>query len=432
MINYKNIKVMKKIIILFAFLLMFLVSHFTYSQYSLPIRLVSSTGTPDVGEASNIAFTRYPHSYPTDAVSGITVTEIGTAGNYRCRGFTTFEYVKLWLSGVEQTWFDSVRVGDVTSYMLSNYISKTTTQTGISGTKALTGDWTWTSGNITLNKPYLYGSSTWQSDYSLPTSSSLVWRGFADSIYGIKKWWVDNFKVRLYTGYKWYGSTSAICAIPIDASELTYDETTGLGVGTNQDSTVFPDVTVKYDSTDGSENTYSKTYNFYQPNYKHPVWDSLGGLKVEYERITNGSLISEFEAHVLNNAWFDELEKAANLTTTDVIIDTLTLPRPGQYQITSVFTVNFANWNGSNCTDSVLVSIDDGSLPGSSRIATQLVTHRYNATVETGGAVNVTVTTTFYRQGQNNVIYLYAKLYNATSSQTHQIWKTQSTAINIY
>lgn len=416
--------------IIFLFLLTLSVNIF--SQYSIPFRLVQSNGTPRTGEASDVVWTKYPHSFGTDNISGLTTVEVGTAGNYRTYGFSTYQYARLWVDGVLQSWLDSIITGDITAYILSNYISKTTTQTGISGTKSLTGDWVYTNGTQTLFKPYVSNSNPWLTDYSLLTNTMLTPKVINDSIYGLKQWWINGFKMRMLSGYKWYGPTSSIPAIPIDASEMTYEETTGLGVGTNQDSTVFPDVNIKYDSIDGSENVYSKTYNFYQPNYKNTAWDSLGGLKVEYERVTNGSVISEFEFHPFNNAWLDELEKSSNLTTSDAIIDTITLPRPGLYQITSVFTVNFANWNGSNCTDSVIVSIDDGSLPGSSRIASQIVTHRYNATVETGGAVNVTVTTLFYRQGQNNVIYLYGKLYNSTSAQTHNIWKTQTTAINIY
>lgn len=83
---------MKKIILLFVSLLTFHVSLFAQFT-SLPIRLVNSSGAPLTGQDGNIEFTKYPHNLPADKVTGITINEIGTAGNYIAKGFTTFQYV---------------------------------------------------------------------------------------------------------------------------------------------------------------------------------------------------------------------------------------------------------------------------------------------------------------------------------------------------
>jgi hypothetical protein len=128
---------MKKIILIFVSLLLFQVS--LQAQFtSLPIRLVNALGNPLTGQSGFIEFTKYPHNYPADKLTGITVNEIGTAGNYSAKGFTIFQYVKLWLSGVEQQWFDSVLTGNIYTYLNSNYVTLDTSQT-ITGSKKYNG-----------------------------------------------------------------------------------------------------------------------------------------------------------------------------------------------------------------------------------------------------------------------------------------------------
>ncbi|KXK56239.1 MAG: hypothetical protein UZ05_CHB002000252 [Chlorobi bacterium OLB5] len=426
---------MKKL--LFAFVL-FIICSTVYSQFeSVPLRLVTAEGLPHTGQSSNITFRRSPFG-AGNVISGLTVTEIGTAGNYIVNGFTTFERAKLFISGVEQTWWggtNGLYVGDLITYLNANY-----------GRLGSSNDWTGATNQFmnglfhddvyfedvvtgqdfqmeTMSNLYLWVTS--------PAGNNLIWKNYADSIYGEKKWWINGFKMRLLPGYKWVGYNSSTPPIPVDASDLTYDETIGLGVGSTQDSTAFNEaVTIYYDSTDGSENNYRKTQTDYLPNYKNPIWDSLGA-KTKYQRITNGTVVSEIEYYKANNAYFKELELLTGLTTSDQIIDTLTLPRPGLYQITSVFTVHFVD-HSSPSTDSITVSLDDASLPGSSRIAKQTVTYTYGFSVTTGLTMTVTVTALFYRQGNNNVVYLMAHNNQSGSSLIHEVWKTQTTAINIY
>lgn len=264
--------IMKKISIIIFCLMAFAFWHDAYSQYSIPLRLVNSDGTPKTGQASNITFRRYPHG-SGDGVSGLTIVESGTAGNYVCKGFTTYEYVTLWLSGVQQTWFDSVQVGSVTSYintLLGSYITKTTTQSGITGSKTFsTGDILQTSGTWTLNKPYIYTSSPWYADYSLIGNSSLIWKGLGDSLYGTKPYYISGTSIILLSANKIWG-TGLTTPIPIKSS-LTFETGVGLGVTLpyQQDS-----LYVKKDTTI-AENTYTKSWNL-----KRRFWSQTDSLNL--------------------------------------------------------------------------------------------------------------------------------------------------------
>jgi hypothetical protein len=174
-------------------ILFILLADLAFAQFtSLPIRLVNSSGQPLTGKASLIEFTSYPHSYPANKLSGINVTEIGSAGNYIAKGFNQFQYVKLWLEGVEQLWFDSVLTGNIFNYLASNYVTLNTQQT-ITGSKFTTGNWSalstgnWLfSGSSTSNtfyKPYIINSSPWYSDFSLLPPNGLLFRLASDSLY---------------------------------------------------------------------------------------------------------------------------------------------------------------------------------------------------------------------------------------------------------
>jgi len=210
---------MTKIILILLFL-----TASAFSQYSVSIRLVNSSGDPLTGQAANIVWTKYPHVYGTDDITGLTTTEYGTAGNYVTKGFTDYQYAQLWLSGVKQTWLDTVITGSITSYLSSNYMNKTGTQTGFTGTKTLTGDWLWTAGTITMHKPYIYSSSAWYTDYSLVSNTSLVWKGYADSVYGIKPYFLDGTNIRLNTGYNLLGRTNTDPPININDDHFSYTD----------------------------------------------------------------------------------------------------------------------------------------------------------------------------------------------------------------
>jgi hypothetical protein len=87
-----------------------------------------------------------------------------------------------------QSWFDSVQVGDIRSWLASNYMTLSTTQS-LSGQKSpsgswfLSGSWLQSAGDFQVYKPYITGTSPWLSDFSQLSSSSLLPRVAADSFY---------------------------------------------------------------------------------------------------------------------------------------------------------------------------------------------------------------------------------------------------------
>lgn len=338
---------MKKLIIIFFLI----ITANIFSQYSLPLRLVNGSGDPLTGQSANISFTRYPHSYPTDAVSGITITEVGTAGNYICKGFTTYEYVKLWISGVAQSWFDSVQVGSVTSNLSSNYLTKTTTQTGISGTKTLTGDWLWTSGTITMNKPYIYTSSTWYTDYSLLGNSSLGWKGLNDSLYVLRSWmFLSGSKITLQSGYKIWGLANTQ-PFQINTTYFTWSTTDGLGL---VNPLTYDSVTIRKDTTI-SENPYYKTWSA-----KRRFWSQTDSLNL-YWYYKNTYMNTADSFAVINNK-YDIEDNHTYARTVDSItvtpIDTFSLPGIGYWDVTVHFEYEFEYVTPNNTGyDSLYVGI---------------------------------------------------------------------------
>lgn len=353
----------------------------TYSQFtSLPVRLVTSTGTPLTGQAPNIEFTRYPHNYPANLVSGITVTEFGTAGNYVCRGFTAFEYVKLWLSGVYQSWFDSVQVGDIRSWLASNYMTLSTAQS-LSGQKSpsgswyLSGSWLQSAGDFQAYKPYITGSSPWLSDYSQLSSSSLLPRVAADSFY-LKREYVfynsgDN---KLY-----FNTTGSLNAFRIakrgngqlfdfNAAHFFWSASTGLNFNTNllnQDSIAAKNFTSVKDSSwivlgeTVSKYRYltlKKTFWYNQPSLPFPEW------KWYYKSVDESGAITARDSFMVMN----HTDMTIDVTPFEVFgvdvwsnVDTLTLPVRGTYIITYDCSLIFpySVVSGVDARDSVMLHV---------------------------------------------------------------------------
>lgn len=392
--------IMKKISIIIFCLMAFAFWHDAYSQYSIPLRLVNSDGTPKTGQASNITFRRYPHG-SGDGVSGLTITEVGTAGNYVCKGFTTYEYVTLWLSGVQQTWFDSVQVGSVTSYintLLGSYMNKTGTQTGFTGSKTLTGDWLWTSGTITLNKPYIYTSSPWYTDYSLIGSSSLIWKGLGDSLYGTKPYYISGTSIILLSANKIWG-TGLTTPIPIKSS-LTFETGVGLGVTLpyQQDS-----LYVKKDTTI-AENSYTKSWNL-----KRRFWSQTDSLNLYwYYKNTYANTKDSFA--VINNSI--QLEESSFIYTVDSTqisaIDTFSFTQTGFYDIKIPFEYEFEYVTPNNtCYDSLFVAIYEGDITDDEKLDYFTIKYAYTNGVAGGSrgrgylsfsyrVTNASIANTFY------------------------------------
>jgi len=117
--NNKFINNMKKIIIL-IFLLTSLISG-VHSQFiQVPLKLVNSSNVPLTGQAGNITFRHGPgYATPADLIGPLTVTEVGTTGNYIITGFSTYQQTKLYVSGVEQTWWGIQWTGDATQLFIN-------------------------------------------------------------------------------------------------------------------------------------------------------------------------------------------------------------------------------------------------------------------------------------------------------------------------
>lgn len=213
-----------------------------------------------------------------------------------------------------------------------------------------------------------------------------------------------------------------------NSEHFSWSTTSGLNFKLFLDSVACKNFTLVKDTIFGETQQYK--YWVHKRKYFNQI-DSLY-QQVEYYNASVSTSAPMLTFSPYNNSYSSELEVLVGLTTTDQIIDTLILSRPGKYVITSVFTGNFVDFDGTACTDSIVCSIDDGSLPGSGRLGISIATHRYNTTIETGGAVSITVTCEFYRQGQNNIIYLMAKNNQTLSSLIHEIWKVHTTAVHIF
>lgn len=357
------------------------------SQFtSLPIRLVTSTGTPLTGQAGNIEFTKYPHNYPADVISGITVSEFGTAGNYVARGFNAFQYAKLWLSGVNQLWFDSVLTGNIFSYLMSNFVTLGTTQT-ITGQKTTTGNWLGTttgdwiysgSTSHTLNKPYIFIGSPWLSDYSLFNSNSLLPKIAADSFY-LKREFVfynsgDN---KLY-----FNTTGSINSFriakrgggqlfDINPAHFTWSPVNGLNFNTallNQDSIAAKNFTSVKDTTwfvlgepvsRFRYLTLKKPFWFNQTVLPFPDW------KWYYRSVDESGITTARDSFMVMNhtdMTIDETPFEVFAVDSWSDADTVTLPVRGTYIVTYDCSLIFpySDIAGITARDTVMFRVVDG------------------------------------------------------------------------
>lgn len=334
---------MKKIIIVFIIIL---ACSTVYSQFeSVPLRLVQSDGTPHTGQAANITFRRSPFG-AGNVISGLTVTEEGTAGNYIINGFTTFEKAKLFVSGVEQTWWggtNGLYVGDLITglNLLFGRLGSSNTWTGATnqfedvlfhGTgyfeDVLTGQ---DFQMEPLSNLYLWVSS--------PAGNNLIWKNYADSIYGIKNWYYDGTKIRLLSsGYKWYGRTATTSPFELNSSHFqwTNDKLNLLSSAVNVDSIKHNNVTVGKDSTWlvlGEPVTkwrfLSLKKGFWYNAYTIPDW------KWVYTSFNESGVLQAMDSMLVINEVLEvdnETSVSASYDGTYILIDSLTLP-PGKYHI---------------------------------------------------------------------------------------------------
>lgn len=423
---------MKKILLMMAFLLC--TASVSAQWVSFPFALEDDNGDPLTGQSANVKFTKYPHTYPDDIITGITVTEIGTQGTYNAKGFTTLQHAKMWLSGVVRTEFDSVMTGDLIAHLNSNYWRTNAAQTGLSGSKTIasgnwtitTGDWLKLAGTETWNKPYVYSGSPWYSDYSLIPGGGLIFKNAADSLYGLKGWYYDGTKLRLLSsGYKWYGRNSTTAPIDLNNAqfEWTGDKLNLLSTAVNIDSIKHKNVTVGKDTTwivlgEGVTKWrfLSLKKGFWYNSYSVPDWK---WVYTSFDE--SGTLQAMDSMMVINEATSVDNETTVSLQYDGTYnkVDSLLLP-PGKYTIDFAIMWERPDHNNASqvgISDTVIVALKEQSSAPNSYIVNsirdiQMYTATHN---QEGGVLQWSTVHTVY--STSKYVYLYGR-YLATALST--------------
>jgi len=372
-------KIQRMLRIILAVILFLALQFEVHSQFtSVPLRLVTSSGDPLTGKSGVIEFSKYPHNYPADLISGITVSEIGTAGNYIAKGFTDFRFVKLWLEGVEQLWFDSVLTGNIFTYLSSNYVTLGTNQT-ISGQKTTTGNWLGTttgdwlftgSTSHTFNRPYIFSGSPWLSDYSLIGIHSLLPRVAADSFY-LKREFVyyDAADNKLYFNTPGVLGSFKLAKrgngqlFEFNTSQFNWSTSTGLNLNTNilnQDSIASKIYSSLKDSTWivlGEPVSKYRSLTLKKLFWSNPL--TFPDWKWYYKSVDETGTINARDSFmVLNDAGHSAKVNPDEEIFADAswnAVDTITLPVKGTYMITynAELIFPYQNVEGIAARDSV-------------------------------------------------------------------------------
>ncbi len=218
--KYKGEKMKNILIILLAVFWIPAFAGMTNSQTELAIRIIDGSGEPVTGLTdANIKFRISPYG-SGDVLSGITVTETGTQGNYICRGFTTFQPVKLYINDIEQTWFGAQYSGDPAG----TFVEQSGTES-ISGSKTFTGMVNLSGPQAQIMYPYQNATAPFYNggEGPPPYGNSLVWKywveknfvsgtGFLDSCFIIRenRIVVDKKLVNDITGIAYNDIRSAV------------------------------------------------------------------------------------------------------------------------------------------------------------------------------------------------------------------------------
>lgn len=313
---------------------------------SVPIRLVTSTGTPLTGKADDIDFTKYPHSYPADVIGSITVTEIGTAGNYIAKGFTTFQYAKLWVDGTNQTWFDSVLTGNIFTYLHATYprLSISNTFSGATNT-FVSGIF---SGSLTVDGPAFTAVDPYINDAGDPyllyqhSQNSLVHVRLADSLYGRRFWYaVGDTGYRMHTGKFIYGRTNNTAPFKLNTSHFSWaNDKLNLSDGVlNQDSIASKRYTNWVDSNWSNLGELVSKYRM--ATLKKTFWAYPSGYydwKWHIQSVSESGTVSGKDSVIVVNHGDNSIGYSYDIETFGVDswsnVDTVLLPERGTYQIT--------------------------------------------------------------------------------------------------
>ena len=387
-------------------------------------RLYDNAGAPVTGEEANIKFTKYPHVYADDQLSGITVDEDGSTGIYMATGFTTLQYVRIWLSGVVRSKPDSVLTGNLFVYIsstLANYVSLAGTQT-ISGTKTfgngnISGDWQQSLGTFTMYGPKINTGATIYSAYGSVNSDHMVWRGFTDSNYVPKSWMYDagSGKLRLQSGYTLYGRTNTTSPIPLNTAHFEWadDKLNVKSSVLNADSIKHKIVAIGKDTTWSNLGEDVTKWRFLW--LEKPFWSNpyiIPDWKWYYGSYDESGVQVAYDSMMAIN----DAGQSYNNTNTSIsgstwaFCDTLALPIKGKYHLTYSAQVVFPSGTGSDAYDTIWVDLgtgtgDDKQLPGSQGF----VTHFYDNTATTGGSKIISWSTVYSTTTDNRTLFLRAK-----------------------
>lgn len=420
-----------------------------FAQFDvISLKLVNSDNTPNTGEASNITFRRSPFT-EGNVISGLTVTEVGVTGNYTVEGFSTFERVKYYLSGVEQTWWGGANgkyVGNITSYitsLLTGYVTISTGQT-ISGIKNFSNLTTFANKvqqtaneNFEMYRPQLHASSPWISWLELPSNAlpSVLW---GDSSWGRKHWYYDGTNMRMESGAKWLGRTNTTPPFPLNTSHFEWnDDKLNLNSSVlNADSirhkllTLFKDTTWSNLGEPISKNkliTFTKDYWATSPLSNVPDW------YMRYEsRDVDNSVLATSKYQLINDIFQVDNASSITLTNTDTKLDSIQL-LPGTYSID--FGVNYTFIAGSfgeipTSSDSIIIGLNKGSGVGNIIKNNIIATRHYQAdanqpemgTLTWKAALTLT---------SSSWIYIVGKRQNVLSDLGHIIYRQHIVATRI-
>lgn len=316
---------MKKILLI---LLLFLSAEI-FAQTEILLRVLNSSGVGITGlHRGNIKF-RYAPSYGSTDTIDITLTEIGTQGNYRATGFTTYQLTKLYINAVEQTWWGIQRTGDITTYFgaltTANTWSGVNTWTGTLSTFSGAVNAT---GTVVIDSAFISSSSTQYIANDPASNTAYVWKLWITSNYLDTSYLKSSGSyIVIPSGYKLKNSGNTQL---FDISSQ-FNWSSGLNLDYIQDTLGAKKLVVNYDSTDAWENYHSKSWTLKRIGYKG--YDSTY-LKWYYERRLNGTYISGDNFHAINNMYEHNSPYDVQLTSSYTDMDTLTLGTVGTYQIT--------------------------------------------------------------------------------------------------
>jgi hypothetical protein len=474
---------MKKLILI----LMLFVSPLL-AQYSLKIAL------PTSGLSSVIKFAKYPHSdLGADEVTGITVTEPGSAKTYLATGFTTYQYVTLWINGVKQTWFDSVEVGSITAFISSNYVTLNTAQT-IASNKTVTGTFT-VSGNTFLYSPRIHTSGTEYVNNTLSFDNSLVFKKYLTSNYldttvfynsgdgfirlrGEFKlghesdgsgpfnfnpshflWGDDKLslnttfnvmdtsviynagggKFRFTSGNKLYGPSNSTSPFEINTAQFTWssDKLNLSGSILSPDSMRYFKLSIGRDTTWtvlGEPVTKPRSITLKKDNYATPTYVNVPDWEWNYEsRDESGALLATGKYAAINDVW--EVDKVNDITlgTSNTKLDSIQLG-PGTYSIDFGANYNFdaASFGSApTSSDTIAIELNKGSGVGNILKNNIFVTRQYLADVNYN---QLGVLSWKARVTLTGVtwIYLVGKRLNTETNLGHKIYRDYILAERIY